>query len=62
MLPFDHFSLAQFTGREMVVMVQSYLISECLLVIAVSDVKIPSEIEFLHCFTVVQIISGSDDL
>jgi len=59
MLPFDHVSLAQFTGREMVVIVQSYLISECLLV---SDVKMPSEIEFLHCFTVVQIISGSDDL
>jgi len=62
MLPFDHFSPAQFTGREMVVIVQSYLISECLLVIAVSDVKMASEIEFLHCFTVVLIISGSDDL
>jgi hypothetical protein len=37
MLPFDHFSLAQFTGREMVV-VQSYLIPDSLLMIAVSDV------------------------
>jgi len=38
MLPFDHISLAQFIGREMVIIVQSYLISDCLLVIAVSDV------------------------